>query len=72
MSFFLKYVAPILAILWLVKVHPLGAIVAIGVCVIRCAFKSRVFSHIFAHFVYDVLKGVTLAVTRFVFKRWRG
>jgi hypothetical protein len=71
MKFFLKYIAPVLAILWLANVHPLGAMVAIGVCVLRCAFKSRVFSHMFAHFVYDVLKVITLGGARLVFKRRR-
>ena len=72
MKFFLKYIAPILAILWLAKVHPLGAIVVILLCVIRCAFKSHVLSTMFAHFVYDVLKSITLGVARLVFKRRRG
>jgi hypothetical protein len=72
MRFVLKYVAPVLAILWLAKVHPLGALVAVAVCVLRCAFKSRVFSHMFAHFVYDILKGITLGVARFIFRRGRG
>ena len=72
MKFFLKYVAPILAILWLAKVHPLGAMVATFVCVLRCAFKSRVFSHMFAHFLYDVLKGTILGMARLIFRRRRG
>lgn len=72
MKFFLKYVAPFLAILWLAKVHPLGAVVAIGVCLIRCAFKSRVLSHMFAHFAYDILKGITMGVARLIFRRGRG
>lgn len=72
MKVFLKYVAPILAILWLAKVHPLGAVVAIGACVLRCAFKSRVFSHMFAHLLYDILKGITMGVARLIFRRRRG
>jgi len=70
--FILKYIVPVFAIVWLAKVHPLGAIVAIAVCVIRCAFKSRVLSHMFAHFVYDMLKGIMLGAVRLVFKRRRG
>jgi hypothetical protein len=72
MRLFLKYVAPVLAILWLAKVHPLGALVALGVCVARCAFKSRVFSHMFAHLAYDILKSITLGVARLIFRRSRG
>jgi hypothetical protein len=71
MNFFLKYIAPILAILWLAKAHPLGAVVAILLCVIRCAFKSRVFTHVFSHFIYDLLKGATLGLVRLVFRRGR-
>jgi len=71
-KFFLKYVIPVLAILWLAKVHPLGAIVTILLCVIRCAFKSHVLSTMFAHFLYDVLKGITFGVARLVFRRRRG
>ena len=72
MRFFLKYLAPILAILWLAQVHPLGAMVAIVVCVLRCAFQSRVFAHLFAHFVYDVLKGLTVGIARLFFRRRDG
>lgn len=72
MKFALKYLVPVLAILWLAKVHPLGAIVAILLCVIRCAFKSHVFSTMFAHFLYDILKGIALRATRLVFRRKRG
>lgn len=72
MKFFLKYVAPVLAILWLAQVHPLGAVVAILLCALRGAFKSRVFSHLFAHFVYDVLKGLTVGMARLFFRRRDG
>jgi hypothetical protein len=72
MKFMLKYAVPALAILWLARVHPLGAVVAILLCVIRCAFKSRVLSHMFAHFLYDVLRGITLGSSRLMFKRRRG
>jgi hypothetical protein len=71
-KFLLKYVVPVLAILWLAKVHPLGALLAILLCVIRCAFKSHVLSTMFAHFLYDVLKGIALGVVRPVFRRRRG
>jgi hypothetical protein len=72
MKFVLKYVAPVLAILWLAQVSPLGAVVAILLCVIRCAFKSHVLSTMFAHFVYDVLKSITMGVARLIFRRRRG
>jgi len=71
MKFFFQYVAPILAILWLAQVHLLGAVVAILLCAIRCAFKSRLFGRLFAHFIYDVLKGSAVAVARLVFGRRR-
>lgn len=69
MKFFLKYLLPVLAVLWLMNEHPLGAAVAILLCVIRCAFKSRVLSHLFAHFVYDIMKCITMGIARFVFGR---
>ena len=69
MTFFLRFIAPVLVILWLAKVHPLGAALAIVLCVIRCAFKSRVFTHVFSHFIYDVMKSVTLGLLRLVFRR---
>ena len=72
MKFFLRFVAPVLAILWLANVHPLGAALAILLCVIRCAFKSRTFSHIFANLIYDILKSMTTALARLVFRRGRG
>ncbi len=56
MRFFLRYVAPVLAILWLVQVRPWAAAVAVLLCVIRSAFKSHVFSTMFAHLLYDILK----------------
>jgi len=71
MRFFLQFVAPVLAILWLAQVHPLGAVVAILLCAIRAAFKSRLFSRIFAHAVYDILKGTVAAAVRLVFGRRR-
>ncbi len=64
MKFFLRFVAPILAILWLSRVSPLGAIVAVLLCVVRCCFSSRVFSHIFAHLVYDMLKRIVAGVAQ--------
>jgi hypothetical protein len=67
MKFFFQYVAPVLAILWLAQAHPIGALVAIVLCLIRCAFKSRILSHMFAHFIYDVLKVLTLGVARILF-----
>ena len=72
MKFFFRFVAPVLVILWLAQVHPLGAVVAILLCLIRCAFKSHLFGRLFAHFVYDVLKGSAAAVARLVFGRRRG
>jgi hypothetical protein len=71
MKFFFRFVAPVLAILWLANVHPLGAALAILLCVIRCAFKSRLFGQLFAHFIYDILKGGAMAVARLVFGRRR-
>jgi hypothetical protein len=72
MKFFFRFIAPVLAILWLAKVHPLGACLAILLCVIRCAFKSRVFSHVFSHVLYDALKGITIGVVRFILRGGRG
>jgi hypothetical protein len=72
MKFFLRFIAPILAILWLSRVSPLGAAVAVLLCVVRCCFKSRVFSHLFAHLVYDILKGTAAGASRLVFGRRRG
>jgi hypothetical protein len=69
MRFFFRFVVPVLAILWLAQVSPLGAVVAILLCVIRCAFKSHVLSTMFAHFLYDILKGIALGVARLVFRR---
>jgi hypothetical protein len=71
MKFFLKFIAPILAIVWLAQIHPLGAVVAILLCVIRCAFKSRLFGRLFAHAFYDLLKAGTLGLARLVFRRGR-
>jgi hypothetical protein len=71
MKFFLKFIAPVLAIMWLARIHPLGAIVAILLCLIRCAFKSRLFGRLFAHALYDLLKAGTLGLTRLVFRRGR-
>jgi hypothetical protein len=71
MKFFFQYVAPVLAILWLAHAHPIWAFVAILLCLIRCAFKSRILSHMFAHFIYDVLKVLTLGVARILFHRRR-
>jgi hypothetical protein len=72
MKFVLRFLAPVLAILWLANVHPLGAVLAILLCGVRCAFKNRVFSQIFAHLVYDILKGSAAGVARLVFGRRRG
>ena len=55
MKFFLKFIAPVLAIMWLAQIHPLGAVVAILLCLIRCSFKSRLFGRLFAHALYDLL-----------------
>ena len=71
MKFFFRFVLPVLAILWLAQVSPLGAVVAIALCIIRCAFKSHVLSTMFAHFVYDVLKSITLGFARLIFRRRR-
>jgi len=71
MRFFLRFVAPVLAILWLAQIRPLGAVVAVLLCVIRAAFKSRLFSRIVAHAVYDILKGAVAAAVRLVFGRRR-
>ena len=71
MKFFLRFVAPVLAILWLAQVHPLGAVLAIVLCIIRCAFKSRMFSHILAHAFYDILKGTAAGTVRLAFGRRR-
>ncbi len=48
MKFLLRHILPVLAIVWLARVHPLGAVVAVLLCVVRCAFKSGMFSHLFA------------------------
>lgn len=72
MRFFFQFVAPILAILWLAQIHPLGAVVAILLCLIRCAFKSHLFGRLFAHFIYDILRGSAMAITRLVFDRKSG
>jgi hypothetical protein len=69
MRFFLTFIAPILAFLWLAKVHPFGALVMIILYVTRCAFKNRVLTHIFSHFVYDLLKGFVLGLLRRTFGR---
>jgi hypothetical protein len=69
MKFFLKFIAPILAIGWLAQIHPLGAVVAILLCVIRCAFKSHLFGRLFAHALYDLLKAGTLGLARLAFRR---
>lgn len=69
MKFFLKYIAPIFAIIWLARIHPLGAVVAILLCIIRCAFRSRVLSHLFAMFVHDVLLVFLKGAWRLVFQR---
>jgi hypothetical protein len=66
-KFFLKFIVPVLAILWLAKIHPLGAVVAILLCFMRCAFKSRLFVNILGHFIYDVLKYITFFVFKLVF-----
>jgi hypothetical protein len=71
MKFLLKYVLPVLAIVWLAKVHPLGAVVAVLLCVVRCAFKSGVFSHLFALFVHDVIVAILRGFWRLVFLRRR-
>lgn len=71
MKFFLKYILPVLAIVWLARVHPLGAVVAVLLCVIRCAFKSHVFSHLFAMLIHDVLLLVLRGMWRSVFCRRR-
>jgi hypothetical protein len=72
MKFFLRYVAPVLAILWLANTHPLGALVAIILCIIRCAFKSRLFSRLFAHAIYDILKRTVAGTARLLLSRRRG
>lgn len=71
MKFFLRFIAPILAILWLAQVHSFGAIVAIVLCLIRCAFKSHIISTIFAHIFYDLLKGFASSISRLVFGQRR-
>jgi hypothetical protein len=71
MKFFLKYVAPIFAIVWLAEIHPLGAVVAIILCGVRSAFKGHLFGRLFAHALYDLLKAVTLGLTRLFFRRGR-
>ena len=72
MKFFLRYIAPILAILWLSHVSPLGAVVAIVICLIRYVFKSHLFGRLFSHFIYDLMKATTLGLLRRVFHRRRG
>ena len=69
MKLFLKYIAPGLAIVWLAKIHPLGAVVAICLCIVRCIFKSQVFTHVFSHFIYDMMKNASLGLLRLVFRR---
>lgn len=69
MKFFFRFVAPVLAILWLAQVHPLGAVVAVVLCLIRCAFKSHLFGRLFAHFTYDLMKATALGLMRIVFNR---
>jgi hypothetical protein len=69
--FFLKYLVPVLALLWLVRVHPLGAAVAVLLCIIRCAFKSHLLSLLFAHAVYDILKATALGAARLILRRRR-
>jgi len=72
MKFFLRFVAPVLAILWLANVHPLGALLAVVLCVIRCAFKSRLLSRLFAHALYDALKTTVAGTARLLLGRRRG
>lgn len=69
MKFLLKYVAPVVAVLWLANVRPLAAAVAILVCIIRCAFKSGLVSHLFALFVHDVMAALLKGLWRLVFSR---
>ena len=71
MKFLLKYLLPVLAIAWLARVHPLGAVVAVLLCVVRCAFKSGVCSHLFALFVHDVIMAILRGFWRLVFLRRR-
>jgi hypothetical protein len=71
MKLFLKYIAPVLAIVWLAEIHPLGAVVAIILCGVRSAFKGHLFGRVFAHFIYDVMKATTLGLARLVFRRGR-
>lgn len=69
MRFFLKYVAPLLALVWLANVHPLGAVVAVMLCLVRCAFRSRMFSHLVALFLHDCLLALLKGMWRLVFSR---
>ena len=71
MKFFLRFIAPLLAILWLANTHPLGAVLAVVLCVIRCAFKSRLLSRLLAHAVYDILKATALGLARLIFRQRR-
>lgn len=69
MKLFLKYAAPVFAILWLAKVHPLGAVVAVLLCLVRCAFRSQVFSHLFALFIHDIVLTVLKWMWSLLFSR---
>jgi hypothetical protein len=69
MKFLLKYVAPVVAILWLANVRPLAAVVAVLLCIIRCAFKSGLVSHLFALFVHGVIAAFLRGLWRLVFSR---
>jgi hypothetical protein len=70
-KFLMKCVFPVLAVLWLARVHPLGAVVMVLICIIRYSFKSHVFSHLFSHFIYDVLKFSALGFARLFSRRRR-
>ena len=72
MRFFLKYLLPVLTMVWLVRVHPLGAVVAVLLCIIRCAFRSHLLSHLFAMFVHDVILVLLRWAWRLVFSGGRG
>ena len=72
MKFFFRFVAPVLAILWLANVHPLGALLAGVLCVIRCAFKSRLLPGQFAHALYDTLKTTVPGTARLLLCRTGG
>lgn len=71
MKLFLKYAAPVFAVLWLANVHPLGAVVAVLLCLVRCAFRSQVFSHLFALFVHDIVLTVLRGMRCLFFSRRR-